>query len=151
MSLFEKVKDLETHLLLTRAKLDRISKSKLDDILNSQKSSSKKIGLGFDKSNIASYAFTTGSCFVPQSMKIACLRIKEPKVERQVKVLFKSKPVVTSTPKKRENTKNPHFCHHCGASGHALPNCFKLHAKNKIALKEKVTKSEFSKSHASSW
>ena len=39
VSLFEKVKDLETHLLLTRAKPDRISKSRLDDILNSQKSS----------------------------------------------------------------------------------------------------------------
>ena len=87
VSLFEKVKDLETHLLLTRAKLDRISKSKLDDILNSKKSSSEKIGLGFDKSNISSYAFTTGSRFVPQSMKIACLRIKEPKFEKQVKML----------------------------------------------------------------
>jgi len=39
VSLVEKVKDLETHLLLTRAKPDRISKSRLDDILNSQKSS----------------------------------------------------------------------------------------------------------------
>ena len=85
--MFEKVKDLETHLLLTRAKLDRISKSKLDDILNSKKSSSEKIGLGFDKSNISSYAFTTGSRFVPQSVKIAFLRIKEPKVEKQVKML----------------------------------------------------------------
>ena len=149
--MFEKVKDLETHLMLTRAKLDRIFESKLDDILNSQKSRSGKLGLGFDKSNTASYAFTTGSRFVPQSMKIACLRIKEPKVEKQVKVLFKSKPAVTSTPKKRENAKNPHFCHHYDASGHTRPNCFKLHAEKKVDLKEKVTKSEFSKSHASSW
>ena len=144
--MFEKVKDLETHLLLTRAQQNRISESKLDDILgpvwqvsfnthfhilnnithistlfyphvyqihpnnitqtpqpnrplNSQKSRFEKIGLGFNKSNTASYAFTTGSRFVPQSIKIACLRIKEPKVEKQVKVLFKSKLVVTSKPK----------------------------------------------------
>ena len=91
-SLFEKVKDLETHLLLTRVKLDRISKSKLDDILNSQKSSQDKTSLGFDKSSTASYAFTTSSWFVPQSMKIACLEIKEPKVGKQVKMMSMSKP-----------------------------------------------------------
>ena len=44
---------------------------------------------------------------------------------------------MTSTPKKRENAKNPHFCHHCGASRHTCPNCFKLHAEKKVALKKK--------------
>lgn len=122
----KKIKDLETHLLLTRAKLDRIFESKLDDILNSQKSSSDKTGLGFDKSNNTSYALTTGSRFVPQTVKIADPAIKESKVEKQVKVVPKSKLLVTSTPKKRETPKNPHFCHHCGASRHTHPNCFKV-------------------------
>lgn len=73
-------------------------------------------------------------------MKIACPKVKEPKVEKQVKMMSKSKPVVNSTPKNRENPKNPHFCHHCGASRHTHRNCFKFHAEKKVAMKEKVTK-----------
>ena len=26
---------------------------------------------------------------------------------------------------KKSQQKKPHFCHHCGAAGHILPNCYK--------------------------
>ena len=47
MSLIGKVKSLEFELSLAREQLDRTSTSKLDKLLNVQKSASDKIGLGF--------------------------------------------------------------------------------------------------------
>lgn len=139
VSLFEKVKDLETYLLLTRAKLDRDSELNLM-IFPSQKSSFDETGLGFDKSNTGSYAFITSSCFVPQSVKFANPEVKEPKVEKEVKMITKPKAFVTLNPKKRDNPKNSKFCHHFTASGHTCPNFFKLHAEKKAAKKEKSPK-----------
>lgn len=53
-------------------------------------------------------------------MKIANLEVKEPKVEKDVKMITKSKAFVTSNPKNRDNPKKPQFCHHFTASGHTL-------------------------------
>ena len=47
MSLIERVKSLEFELFIAREQLDRTSTSKLDNMLNVQKSASDKIGLGF--------------------------------------------------------------------------------------------------------
>ena len=47
MSLIEKVKSLEFELSVAREQLNRSSTSKLDNMLNVQKSISDKIGLGF--------------------------------------------------------------------------------------------------------
>ena len=47
MSLIEKVKSLESELLVAREQLDRNSTSKLDNMLNVQKSTSDKTGLRF--------------------------------------------------------------------------------------------------------
>ena len=47
MSLIENIKSLEFELSVAREQLDRTSTSKLDDMLNVQKSFSDKIGLGF--------------------------------------------------------------------------------------------------------
>ena len=47
MSLIEKVKSLESELLVAREQLDRTSTSKLDNMLNVQKSTSDKTGLRF--------------------------------------------------------------------------------------------------------
>ena len=47
MSLIERVKSLEFELFVAREQLDRTSTSKLDNMLNVQKSASDKIGLGF--------------------------------------------------------------------------------------------------------
>lgn len=72
-------------------------------------------------------------------MKIANPEVKEPKVEKVVKMITKSKPVVTSNPKMNDNPENPQFCHHCSAFRHTCPNFFKLHVE-KVAKKEQVTK-----------
>ena len=47
MSLIEKVKSLESELLVAREQLDRTSTSKLDNMLSVQKSTSDKTGLRF--------------------------------------------------------------------------------------------------------
>ena len=47
MSLIENIKSLEFELSVAREQLDRTFTSKLDDMLNVQKSFSDKIGLGF--------------------------------------------------------------------------------------------------------
>ena len=47
MTLLEKAKSLELELAVTREQIDRTSTSKLDDMLNVQKSISDKTGLGF--------------------------------------------------------------------------------------------------------
>ena len=47
MSLIENIKSLEFELSVAEEQLDRTSTSKLDDMLNVQKSFSDKIGLGF--------------------------------------------------------------------------------------------------------
>ena len=54
MSLIEKVKSLEFELSVAREKIDRSSTSKLDNMLNVQKSTSDKSGLGFVESVSAS-------------------------------------------------------------------------------------------------
>ena len=34
-------------------------------------------------------------------------------------------PKSNKTKNKKSQPKKPHFCHHCGASGHTRPNCYK--------------------------
>ena len=54
MSLIEKVKSLESKLSIAKEQLDRTSTSKLDNMLNVQKSTSDKTGLRFVESVSAS-------------------------------------------------------------------------------------------------
>ena len=54
MSLIERVKSLEFELFVAREQLDKTSTSKLDNMLNVQKSASDKIGLGFVQSGLSS-------------------------------------------------------------------------------------------------
>ena len=54
MSLLEKIKSLELELSIAREQIDWSSTSKLDDMLNIQKSVSDKTGLGFDESGSSS-------------------------------------------------------------------------------------------------
>ena len=48
--LVEKTKKLDAELFQVRAQLERTSSTKLDEMLNFQKSASDKIGLGYDHS-----------------------------------------------------------------------------------------------------
>ena len=73
MSLIEKIKILDLNYLLPSEQLDRTSTSKLDNMLNVQKSTSSKIELGFDESV---------STFVVHSPKfVSATSISTPKVK----------------------------------------------------------------------
>ena len=87
-----------------------MSSAKLDEVLSAQKPSSNKTGLGYVVSFNPSSSTASGSMtvFVPQS-------------EKGNKGM-KSKSFV-----------RPHVCHHCSASGHILPNCFKLYPYKQLS------------------
>ena len=94
MSLIEKVKSLEFELSLAREQLDRTSTSKLDKLLNVQKYSSDKIGLGFVES--VSTSIVHPLKFLPTT-SISTPEVKVPKEEilasRKIRVdLSESKP-----------------------------------------------------------
>ena len=108
-------------------------------MLSFQKATSDKTGLGYDFSspNIASSSTTV---FV-SSVDNVNSKNDDAKTEIASGNLDKDKSILGAPPKvekkearnprtKRENNKKsqqkkPHFCHHCGASGHTRPNCYK--------------------------
>ena len=110
-SLEEKVKNLEVEHSQARTQIERMSSAKLDEVLSAQKPSSDKIGLGYAVSSCpsSSMAFRSITVFMPQSEK-------SDKGMKSKTDLANSKSFV-----------RPHFCHHCGISGHIRPNCFKLY------------------------
>ena len=94
MSLIGKVKSLEFELFIAREQLDRTSTSKLDDVLNVQKSFSDKTGLGSVES--VSTSVVHPPKFVPAT-SISTPEVKLPKEEilatRRIRVdLSESKP-----------------------------------------------------------
>ena len=105
-SLEEKVKNLEVELSQARTQLEMMSSTKLDEVLNAQKPSSDKIGLGYviSSSPSSSTAFGSKTIFVPQSKKGD--KSMKSKID-----LSNSKSFV-----------RPHVCHHCGISRHICPN-----------------------------
>ena len=66
-SLEEKVKNLEVELSQTRTQIERMSSAKLDEVLNAQKPSFDKTGLGYVVSFGLSPSTASGSktVFVP--------------------------------------------------------------------------------------
>ena len=65
----EKTKKLEVELSQVRAQLEWTSSVKLDEILNSQKSVSDRIGLGYGLSSF-NIAFTSNTVFVPSTNNV---------------------------------------------------------------------------------
>ena len=107
MSLIEKVKSLESELSVAREPLDRTSTSKLDNMLNVQKSSFDKIGLGFVKSVFAFVIHPPK--FVPAT-SISTPKVKVPKEEilatRKIRVdLSESKPKKPNHPGSKKQHK----------------------------------------------
>ena len=78
MSLIEKVKSLESKLSVAKEQLDRTSTSKLDNMLNVQKSTSDKTGLRFVES--VSTSVVHPSKFVTAT-SISTPEVKVPKEE----------------------------------------------------------------------
>ena len=107
MSLIEKVKSLESELSVAREPLDRTSTSKLDNMLNVQKSSSDKTGLGFVKSVFAFVIHPPK--FVPAT-SISTPKVKVPEEEilatRKIRVdLSESKPKRPNHPRSKKQHK----------------------------------------------
>ena len=135
MLLLKKVTNLELELSVTKKKNNRSTCSKLDHMLNVQKSPSDKTGLGFVESISVLEPHSTK--FVPSS---------EPPVSEVVKssVSEAAKSVKVTPPKKirvdlqefKPKAPNPlkgklhdepaWVCHFCGKPRHICPNCFKL-------------------------
>ena len=139
ISLIEKVKSLESELFVAREQFDRTFTSKLDNMLNVQKSFSDKTGLGFVKS--VSTSVVHPPKFVPAT-SISTPKVKVPKEEtlttRRIRVdLSESKPKKPNHPGSKKQHKPQWYCHFCGGAGHTRPNCFKLQA-SKQATKQKV-------------
>ena len=95
------------------------------------------MGYNFSSPNIASSSTTV---FVSPANNINS-KNDEAKIEIAIENLDKGKSILGAPPKvekkearnprtKKENNKKsqqkkPHFCHHCGASGHTRPNYYK--------------------------
>ena len=147
MLLLDKVKSLELDLFVTRS-----ASSKLDQMLNVQKSPSNKSGLGFVESISVSapYSrnFVPSSSFEPFMNEVMSETAKPPVSEvvkpievslsRKIRVdLKESKPKESTLSKDKMHDKPAWDCHFCGKSGHIRPNCYKLQAA-KRANKPKV-------------
>ena len=130
--LAEKTKKLEVELSQVRAQLEWTSSVKLDEILNSQKSVSDRIGLGYGLSSF-NIAFTSTTVFVPSTNNVK-IENNEIKTELVSENLDKGKSILGAPPKlEKKDVKNPrakkansqkpkqkkqHFCRHCGAANH---------------------------------
>ena len=89
-----------------------MSSAKLDEVLNAQKPSSDKTGLGYAISSSPFSSTASGSriVFMPQSEK------GNEGMKSKIN-LANSKSFV-----------RPYVCHHCGVSGHIHLNFFKLYS-----------------------
>ena len=110
MLLLDKVKNLELELSVAREQTNRFTSSKLEHMLNIQKSPLDKIGLGFKDS------------------------ISVPKTRVDLK---ESKPKTLNPPKDKLHDRPMWVCHFSEKSRHIRPNCFNLQVA-KRANKSKV-------------
>ena len=135
----EKTKKLEVELFQVRAQLERASSAKLDKMVSFQKSASDQTGLGYDfsSSNIASFGTTV---FISPTNNVD-FENNDVKIVLASKNIDKGKSILGAPPKlDKKEIKNPrtkksktqkskqkkwYLCHHCGATGHTRPNCYK--------------------------
>ena len=104
--LAEKTKKLEAKLVQVRAQLERTSSAKFDDMLNIQKSTSDRTGLGYglSSSNITSSSTTV---FVPPANNVK-IENNEIKIELVSENLDKDKSILRAPPKlEKKDIKNP--------------------------------------------
>ena len=135
----EKTKKLEVELFQVRAQLERASSAKLDKMVSFQKSASDQTGLGYDfsSSNIASSGTTV---FISPTNNVD-FENNDVKIVLASKNIDKGKYILGAPPKlDKKEIKNPrtkksktqkskqkkwYLCHHCGATGHTRPSCYK--------------------------
>ena len=135
----EKTKKLEVELFQVRAQLERASSAKLDKMVSFQKSASDQTGLGYDfySSNIASSGTTV---FISPTNNVD-FENNDVKIVLASKNIDKGKSILGAPPKldkkeiknlrtkksktQKSKQKKWYLCHHCGATGHTRPNCYK--------------------------
>ena len=135
----EKTKKLEVELFQVRAQLERASSAKLDKMVSFQKSASDQTGLRYDfsSSNISSSGTTV---FISPTNNVD-FENNDVKIVLASKNIDKGKSILGAPPKlDKKEIKNPrtkksktqkskqkkwYLCHHCGATGHTRPNCYK--------------------------
>ena len=142
--LLEKVKSLELELFVAREQIDGTSTSKLDDMLNIQKSVFDKTSLGFVEIGSSSvvnppkFVLASSTSVVHPSLSKVKGDKEEVPASRRTKVdLNESKPKNLNQSRSKKNHKPQWFCQFCGGAGHTRPNCFKLQAL-KQASKQKA-------------
>ena len=137
--LVEKIKKLEVELFQVRAQLERTSIAKLDEMVILQKSASNQTGLGYDVSS-PGIASSSTTIFVPPTNNIETEN-NVVKKELASENIYKGKFFLGAPPKldkkevknpraKKANSQKPkqkkqHLYHHCVATGHTRPNCYK--------------------------
>ena len=124
----EKVKNLEVELSQATTQIERMSSSKLDELLSTQKPSFDKTGLEYvvSFSPSSSTASRSKIVFVPQSEK-------GDKGMKSKNDFSNSKSFLRPHSRKSSSSKTTHICHHCGIFGHIRPNCFKLYPHKQVS------------------
>ena len=124
----EKVKNLEVELSQATTQIERMSSSKLDELLSTQKPSFDKTGLEYvvSFSPSSSTASRSKIVFVPQSEK-------GDKGMKSKNDFSNSKSFLRPHSRKSSSSKTTHVCHHCGIFGHIRPNCFKLYPHKQVS------------------
>jgi hypothetical protein len=126
-SLLRKIQELEEKLLETQLQLERVTDKKLTHMLSIQKSPTDKTDLGYvaPPSDIPS---TSSTVFVKPV-------VPEPPPTVEDKRKDKINGDVLGTQKPPSIRKSP-ICHHCGPSGHVLPQWSLLKAQRAKVKKE---------------
>ena len=124
----EKVKNLEVELSQATTQIERMSSSKLDELLSTQKPSFDKTGLEYvvSFSPSSSTASRSKIVFVPQSEK-------GDKGMKSKNDFSNSKSFLRPHSRKSSSSKTTHICHHYGIFGHIRPNCFKLYPHKQVS------------------
>ena len=137
----KRTRKLEAELFQVQAQLERTSSAKLDEMMNLQKSTSDKTGLGYKLSNSSPNIASSSKIVFVSPANDNDPENNEAKTEIASENLDKGKSILGAPPKienketrnpksnktknKKSQPKKPHFCHHYGASGHTHPNCYK--------------------------
>ena len=138
--LVERTKELKAELFYVRAQLERTCSAKLDEMLSFQKSAFDMTGLGYEFSISPNIASSSKIVFVSPSNDDISENV-DTKIEIASENIDKGKSILGEPLKvekketrnlrtkkdnnKKSQQKKPHFCYHCGASGHTCPNCYK--------------------------
>ena len=110
--------------------MERTSCAKLDEMLSFHKYASDRTGLGYDLSSL-NIAYSSTTVFVSAANNVNS-KNNDVKTVLASKNIDKGKSILGASPKlDKKETRNPrtkkkqHLCHHCGASRHTRPNCYK--------------------------